>query len=179
MGNIVFLDVDGVLNSLSTKERIRGYTGIDDSKVEVLKHLVEENQAGIVLSSTWKRDWARWEERPSPVQTEFGDYLDTKLAVQGLRILDKTVDEGWNRGQGIIRWLLDHGCPHYVVLDDEMFRDFKACGVTGHLVRTSVRTGLKPAHIREAGKMFAREVKIPAGWEDAVPQVQRWIHFGR
>lgn len=39
--NIVFLDVDGVLNNSCTKDAIKEYIGIDDSKVAVLKEMVQ------------------------------------------------------------------------------------------------------------------------------------------
>ena len=39
---IIFLDVDGALNNIHSTERCRGFIGIEDSKVEILK----ENLAG-------------------------------------------------------------------------------------------------------------------------------------
>lgn len=51
--NIVFLDVDGVLNTVSTKERSpMGYIGIQEDKIRVLHTILTDNNAALVLTST-------------------------------------------------------------------------------------------------------------------------------
>lgn len=54
--NIVFLDIDGVLNSCIYVHSVRGngrkYNEIDETALFFLKRIVEENDAEIVLSST-------------------------------------------------------------------------------------------------------------------------------
>ena len=58
--NIIFLDVDGVLNFVTCKDRSPGgYTGIADSRVKILAEIVKENDADIILTSTWKRNWMK------------------------------------------------------------------------------------------------------------------------
>ena len=49
---IIFLDVDGVLNNATTTEQKHGITGIDHRLVPVLKRLLDESQAKVVISST-------------------------------------------------------------------------------------------------------------------------------
>lgn len=53
---VVFLDVDGVLNTRTTVERTPDFhTGIDDARVEILAKAVRKyGNADIVLSSDWK-----------------------------------------------------------------------------------------------------------------------------
>ena len=51
---IIFLDVDGVLNCATTKERVRDLLFVEDRKVQLLKELVDETGATIILSSTWR-----------------------------------------------------------------------------------------------------------------------------
>ena len=51
---IIFLDVDGVLNNATTTEQKHGITGIDHRLVPVLKRLLDESQAKVVISSTWR-----------------------------------------------------------------------------------------------------------------------------
>ena len=53
---VVFLDIDGVLNTRTTVKRTPyGYTGIDDARVKVLANAIEKCGGGdIVLSSDWK-----------------------------------------------------------------------------------------------------------------------------
>lgn len=41
---VIFLDVDGVLNTTTTVQKTPdGYTGIDDARVEVLAKTIEKN----------------------------------------------------------------------------------------------------------------------------------------
>ena len=56
---IIFLDVDGVLNCKSSKSRCGGFLGIDDSKVKLLKEIIDITGAKIVLSSSWRYGWRR------------------------------------------------------------------------------------------------------------------------
>ena len=55
---IIFLDIDGVLNSIGWVERTKGTAyedkEIDPSKVRLLKQIIDKTDAKIVLSSTWR-----------------------------------------------------------------------------------------------------------------------------
>lgn len=88
---VIFLDVDGVLNCRSTKDKCGGYIGIDDKKVSLLKEIVDATGAIIILVSSWKEWWTN-NPRYKPNQDEMATYLDEKLAKQGLIIRDKTRD---------------------------------------------------------------------------------------
>ena len=151
---IVFLDVDGVLNCSSTKDTCDGYVGIDDEKVKLLKKIVGMSNAKIVLTSTWKFYWHK-ELGLKNKQDSFANHLDKKLNEQGLSIMDKTEDEGLNRGDGIleyIRHLKWKGVDVYkfVILDDEMF-DYKETKLTKNLIQTSYfNGGLGIKHVRRA-----------------------------
>ena len=54
---VIFLDVDGVLNCHSTKDKCGDYIGIDDKKVALLKEIVDATGAIIILVSSWKEWW--------------------------------------------------------------------------------------------------------------------------
>ena len=57
MRKIIFLDIDGVLNSMDYFEQTKdckGYTEINPEKVKLLKEIVDRTGAEIVLSSTWR-----------------------------------------------------------------------------------------------------------------------------
>ena len=60
---IIFLDIDGVLNAINTKERCQGCIGIDEEKVKTLSKIIDsfEYEPFVVLISTWKSDWERVE----------------------------------------------------------------------------------------------------------------------
>lgn len=115
---VIFLDVDGVLNTRTTVQRTpEGYRGIDDARVKVLADAIKKyGGADIVLTSDWK------DMRP---ESEDLDYLRDKLAMYGLAILDQTTDHGFKRGEGILTYLDAHSdIDEYVILDDNEF-DFR------------------------------------------------------
>lgn len=146
---VIFLDVDGVLNCRSSTSRCRGYIGIDRYKVKRLRQIVEATGAKIVLTSTWRTHWLRFNKED---QDECGNYLDRKLKREGLRILDKTTDNWSNRGEGIIQWVGSHNVDSFIILDDEEF-DYEECGIISRLVKTSYYDddgGLKDEHVELA-----------------------------
>lgn len=137
--NILFLDVDGVLNCDSTQEVFEGFIGIDDKFLENLRKIVSfTDNCQIVLSSTWRLGYNRYGISLKNHRT----YLDEKLAEYGMEIFDITEDlsrHGEARGHEIAKWLEDHkdlNIEHWVVLDDEYFFDFSQYDIPAHLVRT-------------------------------------------
>jgi len=55
---IIFLDIDGVLNSLKyDRNRTVKQGNIDETRLPLLKKLVDETGALIVLSSSWRKHW--------------------------------------------------------------------------------------------------------------------------
>ena len=54
---VIFLDVDGVLNSDRTARRTQsGYTFVDNRQMKNLKHIINMTGAKVVLSSDWRYD---------------------------------------------------------------------------------------------------------------------------
>lgn len=112
---VVFLDVDGVLNSRTTVQRTpEGYQGIDDARVELLSNVIKSMGGGdIVLSSDWKEMKSTQEDYV---------YLVSKLEKYGLHIFSQTKDKKHNRGEGILHYLEEHPeIEEYVILDDCKF----------------------------------------------------------
>lgn len=153
---VIFLDIDGVLNCIPTKARCQGCIGIDDLKVKLLKQIIDNTNAKIVLTSTWKLDWSKkLEER-----TLIGRYLNNKLRKQGLHILDKTEDNGKNRGKGIYDWIKKYNVDNWLVLDDEIFKDYDE-EIVRHWVKTDFYSedgGLQEKHIEMAIKILNGEL---------------------
>ena len=118
---VVFLDVDGVLNTRTTVQHTPdGYTGIDDARVELLANAIKKyGGADIVLSSDWK----------NMKQTDDDYvYLVSKLNKYGLSISGHTKDRAHDRGAGIVSYLNKHPeIEEYVILDDCKFdfQDYK------------------------------------------------------
>lgn len=137
---VVFLDVDGVLNS------VRDYYSIDlatDSHFVLLKELVDRTGAKIVLSSSWR------------MGLSIRDGLVQRLAEYGLEIYDTTpvlYFEGRKRGDEIRAWLNEHEeVTNFVILDDES----DMCEFTKtNLVKTNTNFGLKSIHIEKAVKIL-------------------------
>ena len=155
----IFLDVDGVLNCHSTKAMIGPYKGIDHSKVTLLKQLVEETDAQIVLISTWKEFWYK-STKLKDEQDVMANYLDKKLAIQNVYISAKTTeDDPFQRGKGIVDYInrlkqKNIFIDKFVILDDCLF-DYKETRLTKHLVQTSYNgEGLTQKHIKKAKELL-------------------------
>lgn len=147
--NIVFLDIDGVLNEAYSESRApNGCIGIDNEKVRRLRQIVDATGAKIVLTSSWKSEWSRDPE----LCGADGKYLAKKLAKEDLHILDKTEDNVSNRGEGIQKWLGRRSDkPNWIVLDDDIFPDYEDQGIMPHLVKTGWYTGgLQDEHVKKA-----------------------------
>lgn len=145
----IFLDIDGVLNCQATQEYCGLWLGIDDEKVKRLHHIVEATGAYIVLTSTWKYDWHK---ETKEKQDDLANYLDRKLKVEGLQILDKTEDLWSDRGAGILRWIARHPVDAFVILDDEPF-DYAEQNLLDHLIQTIEGAddgGLQNEHVERA-----------------------------
>ena len=128
---VIFLDVDGVLNTTTTVQKTPdGYTGIDDARVEVLAKIIEKiGGADLVLSSDWKE--------MKPTDDDYV-YLVSKLALCGLSSDGQTQDQMYKRGEGILKYLKAHPeIEEYVVLDDCRFDFQKNRKLWGHLLLTN------------------------------------------
>ena len=138
---VIFLDIDGVLNFPGTEARSPGgWIGVSSQQIKLLRDIVKETGAYLVLSSTWRHEWSPDEEQC----TEDGKYLNRRLTRYGLHIIDKTIKNHEDlRGEAIREWLSRH--PHvdnWIVLDDNSFLDFQKEGILPHLVMTSAVLGL-------------------------------------
>lgn len=132
--NIVFLDIDGVLNDILTKDKTpSGFRGIDDDKVEMLVKICDKLSANIVISSDW-RDCLYKRDND-------GKYLAEKLLKHGLYIIGIIPTISWSRrGEEIVKYLeaYDDTIDKYLVLDDNEF-DFKHIKeVASHVILTDI-----------------------------------------
>lgn len=158
---IIFLDVDGVLNSEEDilKAGIgKGlYDEISDDKLKRLKKLVGSTNAKIVVSSTWRIGCARSGDKSFYGEKLFKS-LEDKLASVGLEILDITpvINKPMiKRGDEIRQWLqtTKYDIESFVILDD----DSDMCEFTGtNLVKTSNKVGLTDADILIAEEILNR-----------------------
>ena len=159
--NVIFLDIDGVLNSsnytkkykeMKTKKE-RTYKNIDDNALNYLKELQNRYDAKIVLTSTWRK-WRNLisidkfkksiKEDPITEDERTEDYANLRTLYEKLRLeydldLDDMTDDLQNRMLEIQLYLLLHReIEKFVILDDddenftEMFEEqFVQCCTEG------------------------------------------------
>ena len=132
---VIFLDIDGVLNSESWYARcLREYNTdtsigiLEQRAIFLLNELVARTHAKIVLSSSWRiSDYAR-------------EKVKQNLAPYELEIWDYTAQDPTTRGGQIHMWLVRHPkIEYFVVLDDEPIEGY----VGDHLVQTDGMIGLQ------------------------------------
>ena len=126
---VIFLDIDGVLNSAETPNPRKFPYMADDRLVKRLLQLCERTGAKVVLSSTWRYD---------PVGL---------LAARHFQIpfIDVIPDmPGEARHKEIMRWLSSHDdVSRYAVIDDEddeldtlpLFQPSASTGLTEEIAR--------------------------------------------
>ena len=151
---IIFLDIDYVVNCMSTKERApSGVIGVEQRLIAYIKEIVDATGAKIVLSSTWRKDWAF-----NLLNSKDWDYLREEFAKQNLYFFDYTpIRSDSHRGREIKEWLesTDYNVRSYVIIDDEMF-DIKDLH-EGHMVQTSFNDGINPYAVKMAIEILAKE----------------------
>ena len=129
---IIFLDVDGVLNSY--KDRF-SYILETDYHLELLQRLVEQTGAKLVLSSSWR------------LGERIDDTLATRLKDFNMKTIGSTpclIDSC--RGDEIREWMdkCKEEIESFVILDDES--DMAEFTKT-NLVKTNARIGLQEEDI--------------------------------
>ncbi|MBS7006970.1 HAD domain-containing protein [Anaerostipes sp.] len=140
---IIFLDIDGVLNSMDLFDKMEErktepFMGIavDEENLEQLKYIVEQTGAKIVLSSSWRHAWH--EKGP---MIKIGRSLDQAMAVYGMKIISKTkhLHKG-NRSLEVKDWMRGKHIQSFVILDDTDY-DWIEYGLGDHWVRTDFMEG--------------------------------------
>lgn len=122
INNIIFLDIDGVLNSdkyfdsISNKECMnlvdRLMLDIDVSKVKILLEVINKTNTKIVITSSWRR-------------MKLYPYIKERLISMGLPVEGETPFIEGRRGEEIKSYLLENRVSNYCIIDDEVFKDYK------------------------------------------------------
>lgn len=151
---IIFLDIDGVLNTYATRRFLvcsPGTLFVDTRKVLRLRDIVERTGAELVLSSTW-----RYGADPNALYVE--KYALRELIAEFKRVrcplwVDMTpIIPRSKREREIYAWLLQHPeVDNFVILDDvweelEFYKD--------RLVETSMFYGLTKERAELAIRML-------------------------
>jgi hypothetical protein len=109
---ILFLDIDGVLNSSRSCEAYGDYPHsyskyelFDDVAVNLIRKICTEHNVSVVLSSTWRYD-KKWTRLTETLKLPIIDITPRKLSSQ--------------RGEEIQMWLNDHQeVSKYAIIDDD------------------------------------------------------------
>ena len=128
---LIFLDVDGVLNSACGGS-------FKDGCLQNLKRIVDSVGAKIILVSSWK---SGWEKKEKHFQDEYGDYLDKTLMDYGIEIFNKSSRYSGGRTADVLDWVLRANADGFVVLDDEPAL-YRHPAIISHCVFTSFSRGL-------------------------------------
>ena len=129
MSNVIFLDVDGVLNSKfwdnEHQREISNGKYIDSEAVKLLGSLVKRTNAKIILHSGW-RFW--FDETMKPLRKE-ADFLANTMKEAGITIAGDNPSTNW------------------VVLDDLELHNSE---IEKHQVKTDAEVGLTTKDVEKA-----------------------------
>lgn len=161
---VIFLDVDGVLNTSKTNSNI---LDIDSFRLEYLKAIIDETDAKIVLSSSWVKFFTKVNNKIIP-RSEKGFLFYNLLSLYSIEIYD-ILGTGVNREEMIIDWISKNEVDSFIIIDDEpnMFNK-----LLDRLIKTSIAEdnqmltnmddcfGLCYYHIKIAKNMLKTKVKV-------------------
>ena len=148
MRKVIFLDIDGVLSPRwwDSDKQSDNYGRLFDAKaVANLSKIIEETEADIVISSSWKNIGLvelqnMWRDRglPGKIVDITPDYMSDELL---LKEDSSNMDYLYERGSEIQGWLLLHGddVSRYVIIDDmdDILPEQKS-----HFVQTDPEVGI-------------------------------------
>ena len=164
--NIIFLDVDGVLNSMAYFEQNKGKGRIEisDYHLQMLAKIYHTCDAKIVLSSSWRE----LDDESNIHVYWMYEYLVNELARYDMKIISKTPVINMNRPLEIKTWLdnrIDKDEIRFVSLDDDYpLEEYKEQGIEHCLVRTRFfcnelsEGGLQQEHVDRAIEILRGEV---------------------
>lgn len=161
MNNIIFLDVDGVLNDQGYIEKCYNkhhtpmsmhFVPFNPRSLQNLRKIYESildnnNEPLIILSSSW---------RLNEIDTEI---VKARLAEYGMRIKGITPNLYSQRGTEIVNWLEknNHLNTPFVILDDDSFDIVVIPELIPHFVKTSFNKGLVGQKANKAIKILNME----------------------
>ena len=133
---VIFLDIDGVLNTNSDRE-------ISDDKLKLLSELVSKTGADVVLSSSWRNWWNNPKTNiPGSFITEWKkQFLDNNLSIT------LTTELECPKNLSIEKFIIQHDVKCFVVIDDEPID-------TVNLVQTNGDIGLTQSDCQKAFQLL-------------------------
>lgn len=144
--NIIFLDVDGVLNSRNKRDEVyekthKPHSGhsypFDEKCLENLKLLVQETNSKIVITSVWRKN----EEKRRTLLNVLKEYNLDKEVIGYTPVLNK------KRGIEIKQFLIYlKETPNFVIIDDDSDME----ELMPYLIKTNGQVGLTYENVQDA-----------------------------
>ena len=168
MTNIIFLDVDEVLNSASSNIYCKQlglasyqFQGFSPISVALIRELCTLAEAKIVLSSTWRMHYKSDEECINDWEAQ----MEKLYKWPEFPIIGRTPN-GWRdietakwscRGEEIKQWLDLHHWTQYVIIDDstDMLKSQK-----DHFIHVDYRVGFNFLNFQRALEIFNVDSKF-------------------
>lgn len=151
--NIIFLDIDGVLNSVDSAvafaefPNINEVDALDPVSVLLLKQLCEKTDAKIVISSTWRKLYTVDDFRAIFAKYDWDDFPIIGVTTSWNHYTNK-------RGYQIQDWLDGNSnWTNYVIHDDDS--DMLDSQVD-HFVHVSNISGFRAKHLCAALRIFGK-----------------------
>lgn len=151
---VIFLDFDGVINDYMTLNQI------NEDNIEVLKTIVDETNAKVVVTSSHKY---RYQRNNNTEDFLNNNYFVRTLKESGIEVIDLTPyirQHGINENQRekeILEYLKNHPeITQYLILDD----DYIIESLKEHEVFLDVQAGLREKHIIPAIRILNGELNF-------------------
>jgi hypothetical protein len=150
---IIFLDIDGVLNSEESYKQIGTYKVFSPKSLNALERILKVSGAKIVISSAWR--YSHTTQEMQDMLAGFGVTCEVIGETPSTGPIYFESDDTDiiqpiypTRGKEIKAWLDEntHGPIHFVIIDDISDMD----ELSSHLVQTSFEKGLGPEHVGPA-----------------------------
>lgn len=191
--NVIFIDIDGVLNSLEFHNRDRSKKKLFDREcVKRLAEIVDEFDCLVVLASTWivlntkekVRIGTKQEDGAKSSSAMYFKLLN-ELQSAGIILYDQIEDEHI-RPIGINDWLKENIeiVENYAIIDDDYrFDDYVSMGngLENHLVSTEyfcdIPGGIQKEHLEKIRNMLNNKNKHLGSedWQEKFKRLQRKI----
>lgn len=126
LAKVLFLDIDGVLNTMETEERFKGVLGIDRKLLGLFRQI---DKTTVVLSSTWRLHPA---------------HLQKVMSLVDIHDCTPVLNDS-PRHKEIAAWLEQNQPDDFVILDDDPDAE-----IEGHFFR--VLNGLTPELVQQVNE---------------------------
>lgn len=159
MKRIIFLDIDGVLNTSYSRQK---HKIIDEFRIAYLSEIVKLTKAKIILTSTWRYNLNHTflGFKATNNSTKALLYFLKKYKIKIYDTLPDTPND--QRALDIANYVKNNKITNFLILDDEVF-DYSSYNLSSHLLQTyfnggsEEESGLTKQMIKKACEIIKKE----------------------